>query len=504
MTAPADTRNPPVHSFPAPASAIAAAWDAPAQPAPPKVFIALCTRDWQSEAHTTESVRHIGQRYPGEIMVKYMMNDGVARARNNLAADFLESDAEILFFLDNDIIIEPKHFERIVMAAVTRGIVGGLYPKKQPVLDWVVNWLQGEEPDADGFAKVKHMGTGALAISRSVLKTFIEKTPHIAYGGDPSPESLRWDLFPMHAIGPNHPVEQVERIKAILESNPDGLRKALSDALQPISAPGRYDSEDWAFCNNARKLGLDVWCDTKTQLRHIGKIVYPLQFTLTDEELVDIFVHRYDIYPDAVRAFMASGRKTPGLMGGHRERGVRLWPRDYPVSDLHQGDVLNGSYDVPIHPGEGQGVVVIDIGADVGAYARWISQKRWKKAQLHCYEGRSNLVNSLQITANMIADKGSPKPVVYAGWPSAQEAAEAEHFGNAVVVKIDAKGEERTVIEAMHASGRLAKLDALVVRYYDAVTVQWLGMVLATTHVQHVNQPYADGSGVVKWVRRVE
>jgi len=485
-----DKLSPPVHAFGTPNDGIAAIPAPEVVKRPLKVFVALCTRDWQSEAHTSESVRNIGRSCNAELVVRYMMNDGVARARNNLAAAFLEGDCDVLWFLDNDIIVEPRHFERTVLApfadAVTpvtladtlaqalpavvdgmrsgkRGIVCALYPKKQPTLDWVVNYLPGEIPDADGYLKVKHAGTGAMAITREMLKDFIAKHPEIEYRGDPSPDAVRWDLFPMHAEG------------------------------------GRYLSEDWKFCEKARADGWDIWVDTKSQLRHIGKIVYPLQFTLTDEEVVDIVVHRYHIHPDHVRTFIASGQKTPGLMGGHREVGVRHWPREYPVGDLHQGDVLAGCYDVPYYAEEGKPFDVIDIGADVGGFARWAS-KRWPKCPIHCYEANPKLMESLNCTANAIGEKHGLKPTVYAGEVRAKD---VEGLPSARVIKIDAAGMEREIVEALSAVGRLGDFDAIMIKYYDELTAYFIETLLAPTHFRHNRQSFAkENTGVIKFLRR--
>ncbi len=470
-----DKLTPPVHSFGAAAAPVAIA-------RPLRVFIALCTRDWQSEAHNSESVRNIGRQSKCEIQVRYQMNDGVARSRNNLAAAFLESDADILFFLDNDIIIEPRHFDRLmapftaeatpitleqtmagVPAVSRRGIVCALYPKKQPVLDWVVNYLPGEVVDAEGYLRVKHAGTGAMAISREMLADFIAKNPKIEYRGDPSPDAVRWDLFPMHAEN------------------------------------GRYDSEDWKFCNRAREAGWDVWVDTQSQLRHVGKIVYPLQFTLSDEDVVDLIVHRYHIYPDHVRAFIASGAKMPGLMGGHREAGVRHWPREYPVGDLHHGDVLGGCYDVPYHVEDEKPFDVIDIGADVGAFARWAA-KRWAKCPIHCYELRAELVPFLNTTCERIGEVHGLKPSVYVGavWP-----ASVGELPSARVIKIDAAGQERDIVQALVTVGRAGEFDAIMIKYYDELTAYFLERILTATHFKHNHQRFAaENVGIVKFLRR--
>lgn len=520
VSVPQDKLAPPVHSF----GTLKA--PAPVQ-RQPKVFVALCTRDWQTEAHTSESVRAIGRACNCEVVVRYQMNDGVARSRNNLAASFLESDCDVLFFLDNDIIIEPSHFDRIALAPfrhvatpVTledtlasaspvaptgpapgrRGIVCALYPKKQPSLDWVVNWLPGEQADADGYIKVKHAGTGAMAISREALEDFIRRTPGIKYAGDPSPDAVRWDLFPMHATGPDSPSTQVERILNILSKGAgDGVVDAIKQALKPTGEAGRYDSEDWYFCNKMRAAGWDVWVDTKSQLRHVGKIVYPLQFTLTDEEVVDLVEQRYHIYPDHIRTFFASGKRMPGLMGGHRQASVRHWPKEFPVDDLHQADVLGGCYDVPYYVQEGRTFGVLDIGANVGAFARWAA-KRWEKCPVHCYEADDVLAGCLDVTCDRIRDSFGHRPTVVR---SAVRAKDVPALPPARVVKIDAMGAERELVEAIVAIGRADEFDAILVKYYDELTAYFIETLLAQTHFKHNHQRFdRENVGVVKFLRR--
>ncbi len=65
-------------------------------------------------------------------------------------------------------------------------------------------------------------------------------------------------------------------------------------------------------------------------------------------------------------------------------------------------------------------------------------------------------------------------------------------------------GRERDLLETLHSMGRLTAADAVIVRYGDKSTVLWMAMMLVNTHVEHVNQGYADWGGVVKYVRRAE
>lgn len=460
-----------------------------------KVFIGLATRDWMAEVHTSESVRKIGQMSKHEIHVRVMMNDGIARARNNLMSSCVaDTDCDVLKFLDSDIIEEPRHFDRIVETAYARGICGGLYPKKQAVLDWVVNWLPGETPDAEGYCKAKHVGTGAMAISRKMITDFIAKHPEITYRGDPSPDAIRHDIFPMHAVGHDTPYDQIRRVQTILrDDKPESLARII-ETLKATGAPGEYKSEDWRFCELARESGWDVWVDTRSQLRHVGKCVYPLQFTLNDDDIIDLLVHRYHIEPDLIRTFIASGAKTPGLMGGHREIGVRHWPREFPVPDLFRGEVLGGCYDVPYFVEEqGKEFAIIDIGADVGSFARWAS-KKWPKCPVHSYEWRAEYLPSLKTASENIAGM-----TVYAG---AIEAANIGALPVASVIKIDAEGKEREIIEALAASGRVGEFDAIMIKYYDELTAYFLKQMVTQTHFTHCFQRFGDNVGIVKFLRR--
>lgn len=456
------TTLPPTHSFEK-IDALAKGLPAPvvAPKVLPKVLIALCAADWKVEIHTSESVRAIGQQCRCETVVRYMMNDGVARARNNLAEIFLKTDCTHLFFLDSDIIIEPRQFQLLLDANVP--IVAGMYPKKQGILDWVINYLPGEVPDQNGLLKIKHAGTGCLLIDRQTVLDDIAKNPDMLYRGDPGPKSTRYDFFPMRAVN------------------------------------GAYESEDWAWCNRVIRNGASIYLHTKVQCRHVGKIVYPLQFTMSDEEVVDLVFHRYGIWPDHIRSFIASGSKSPGLMGGHREQFVRLWPKNFPVEDLHQGDVLAGAYDVPInHSVKETPPVILDIGASCGAYAKWAS-KRWDKPTVHSYEADEKMFDCLGKTFEAVAEdlhQASTKTM------KVVQPLDVESLPVADILKIDQAGSERGIIEAFQALGKISQFDAIVVRYHNELDAFFLKALLGDTHVLHCHQRFDDDEGIVKYLSR--
>jgi len=40
---------------------------------------------------------------------------------------------------------------------------------------------------------------------------------------------------------------------------------------------GEYLSEDWLFCDMARRAGFNVFADTHVLLNHVGQVTFPLQ-----------------------------------------------------------------------------------------------------------------------------------------------------------------------------------------------------------------------------------
>ncbi|MEQ1830219.1 MAG: hypothetical protein ABL921_29950, partial [Pirellula sp.] len=137
--------------------------------------------------------------------LEFVLNDSlVPRARNTLAAKFLQSKHDWLLFLDNDLEFSHEHIARLWLHGIKMGrkIVCGLYAFKQIKPLWVANWLPGEKPDENGAVRISYGGTGCMLIHRSVFETMRIKMPEIAYTSDPNhpePNATQWDFF---AIGP--------------------------------------------------------------------------------------------------------------------------------------------------------------------------------------------------------------------------------------------------------------------------------------------------------------
>lgn len=174
----------------------------------------------------------------------------VSRQRNGITRTFLESDASHLLFIDTDLVFSAEQVKKIFDRMKVVDICGGIYPMKSPKMppQFVYNTLdnpaEAEKRD-DGLAEVKYIGTGFLCISRKVFddikRTFGHELKYIVDNSGGKEEYDFWRVGVCHY--PNKPT--------------------------------RYLSEDWYFCEMAKRCGYKVYADQTILLKHHGMINYP-------------------------------------------------------------------------------------------------------------------------------------------------------------------------------------------------------------------------------------
>jgi hypothetical protein len=185
------------------------------------------------------TARQLGIDWTMETMTNESL---ITRARNTLTAKFLlNTDSTHLMFIDADIGWEPWHL--LVMLNADKDVIGGLYPMKSLPIKWCVNGFDGAKTSDDGnLQEVSKTGTGFLLIKRHVFEK-LNKHPHV-----------------------------------IPFKNDIGLDPALDAHMKTYFDTGvrenRYYSEDWAFCENWRDLGGEVWVDKRVLLKHSGTYVF--------------------------------------------------------------------------------------------------------------------------------------------------------------------------------------------------------------------------------------
>lgn len=180
-----------------------------------------------------------------------MYGDGKARARSISASRFLtETDANYLVFIDSDILFTPDNLRRL-FEDLRSGydLVGGLFAVRG-----------GTQPSSYAYDAVYHLdgkihefeyvSTGFMGISRKLLEKMRDETPLSLL----HPNDLKfWPFF--------EEVQYPER-----------------------EAEGIFLSEDYAFCEKARKVGIKSYIDSSIQLGHLGEYVYTLQDVIKSQK----------------------------------------------------------------------------------------------------------------------------------------------------------------------------------------------------------------------------
>ena len=124
--------------------------------------------------------------------------------------------------------------------------MGGLYAIKDESQRWCSNSLVNAKPDSKGLLRVRETGTGFLLVHRDVF----------------------------HAIREDH-VDRIYKCDMDKETKFDYWAVGVRN--------GRYLSEDWWFCKDARDAGFEVMVDTKIQVGHLGIASYPIKRNKTNE-----------------------------------------------------------------------------------------------------------------------------------------------------------------------------------------------------------------------------
>jgi len=199
--------------------------------------------------HFVPGLLDLVRRPPCHLQIAPLVGDSlVSRARNRIAARFLQSECTHLLFLDTDLIFSVDHVARLLHHSLP--FVCGIYPKKQEQLAWVCNTRADFPPrdPATGLQRILYGGTGCLLIARKVLEAIIAHHPGLAYEPDDGePEQPLYDFF----------------------------KVGVHDDI--ITGRRRYLSEDWFFCQLALEAGYELYADTCVILKHCGDAIYPLQ-----------------------------------------------------------------------------------------------------------------------------------------------------------------------------------------------------------------------------------
>lgn len=243
-----------------------------------KLFLAVPMYGGQCAGMFARSVADLTSlctQYGIQLQLYFLFNESlITRARNYCADEFMRSNATHLMFIDSDIGFNPN--DVIALLALQDDsspydVIGGPYPKKciswekiklavdkgvadedpntleKYVGDYVFNPKsnQGAIPIGEPV-EVSEIGTGFMMIRRRTFEKYQEAFPQLSY----KPDHVRTEHF-------------------------DGSREIMAFfdcIIDPESK--RYLSEDYMFCYNVQKMGLQVWFCPWMQLQHVGTYIF--------------------------------------------------------------------------------------------------------------------------------------------------------------------------------------------------------------------------------------
>ena len=185
------------------------------------------------------------------------------------------------------------------------------------------------------------------------------------------------------------------------------------------------------------------------------------------------------------------------------------WPADYGVPENHCLEVFQGCYDVPYDPPSPP--TVLDIGANVGAFALW-AQKRWPGCAIHCYEPSPRNWPLLQRTLsgenvflhNVAVSNHYAVQAVYRGTFNCGEDSIVLSYGEgdlgvaevvgtsdlprADVLKIDTEGSELEILSGLIRSRRMRNFQAVMLEAHSSRDVGVIADLMAGFDYRMTNE----------------
>jgi FkbM family methyltransferase len=203
------------------------------------------------------------------------------------------------------------------------------------------------------------------------------------------------------------------------------------------------------------------------------------------------------------------------------------WPLDYGLNQDHCESVLRGEYEVPFEGAP----VILDIGANVGAFARW-AKNRWPDSKIHSYEPHpanhallcrtvtdfelrdvfvynlavSNSTGPGQIHMNGFncGEWSLAKIATTTGQPVDVNCIDAAELPDADVIKVDTEGAEPMILSRLSRCGRLKRPQAIMLEYHADTAVKMLTEGLAVSGFKpFAHQEYSQHRGTIKFLKSV-
>lgn len=217
-----------------------------------KIFLPIC--DNGGGAVKGNYVMCLMEAFKGiDVQIARVTDSHADRQCNKMANEFLHTDCDRMLIIDTDIIFTRRDIENILSHDVP--LVYGIYPKKDERGDPCLGTFEDVPVNGD-LATVRRCGRGFMLVKRELIEAMKEDNggPALRYHNH---GRVEWAFFP------SGPVR--------------GDLSVYGWANDEQGFPKReWISEDWHFCENARRLGVPTLVDVRIALEHEGSKIYRL------------------------------------------------------------------------------------------------------------------------------------------------------------------------------------------------------------------------------------
>lgn len=196
-----------------------------------------------------------------EVYIIRASDSHADRGMNKIANAFLDSPCDIWINIDADIRFTKENIDQLISHDLP--LVYGLYPKKQDDCPpCVCTFDKVPVTDERGLAVVRRAGRGFMLVDRRVLEAMKEENGGAALRYD-NHGKVEWDFFPSGVVTGEFSCYGDEY------ANVD-----MGNGVAFHRPKREWISEDWLFCEHARKLGFPTYVDTAIALGHVGQKEY--------------------------------------------------------------------------------------------------------------------------------------------------------------------------------------------------------------------------------------
>lgn len=205
------------------------------------------------------------------LKINFLMNESlVQRGRNRLVAQFLETDATHLLFIDSDIQFDPMDVLHLLhLCEGERKVIGGAYSKKN------INWRRVTEAVKQGKTSPEELSAAAAdACFNFAPATLDPAQPQLELGKPVEVLDLPTGFMMIHrsvfeAMIERHPETRYE-------DDIEPPFKTMYALFDCYIRDGRYLSEDYAFVRRWQDMGNKVFLCPWMATHHFGTHAFRL------------------------------------------------------------------------------------------------------------------------------------------------------------------------------------------------------------------------------------